>query len=147
MSKRGGAVNKLVPDRHPAPSACTSAFFCSRGKRFAPGRPLTHSRADRELGHFPGGHPDVRAGARAGLVEPDRAASELGIFSKRTIDFDIAASQAIAAAGRLVQREAYVLAYIDGFWIIAWVLAAAPLLVLLLRRPPPNPMTAPRIDR
>jgi DHA2 family multidrug resistance protein len=39
-----------------------------------------------------------------------------------------------------------VLAYIDGFWIVAWVLAAAPLLVLLLRRPPPNPMTPPRID-
>ncbi len=38
------------------------------------------------------------------------------------------------------------LAYIDGFWIIAWVLAAGLLLVLLLRPPPPNPMTVPRID-
>jgi DHA2 family multidrug resistance protein len=67
------------------------------------------------------------------------------VFSERANNLGIATSQGIAAAGRLVQREAYVLAYIDGFWLIAWVLVAAPLLVLLLRRPPPNPMTPPRI--
>ena len=68
------------------------------------------------------------------------------VFSERANNLGIATSQGIAAAGRLVQREAYVLAYIDGFWLIAWVLVAAPLLVLILRRPPPNPMTPPRID-
>ncbi|HEY2111484.1 MAG TPA: MFS transporter [Dongiaceae bacterium] len=68
------------------------------------------------------------------------------VFSERANNLGLETSQGIAAAGRFVQREAYVLAYIDGFWIVAWVLALAPLLVLLLRRPPPNPMTPPRID-
>jgi MFS transporter, DHA2 family, multidrug resistance protein len=68
------------------------------------------------------------------------------IFGQRANNLGLETSQGIAAAGRLVQREAFVLAYIDGFWIVAWVLALAPLLVLLLRRPPPNPMTPPRID-
>ena len=43
-------------------------------------------------------------------------------------------------------REAYVLAYIDGFWLIAWVLTAGIALMLFLRRPPPNPLTPPRND-
>jgi DHA2 family multidrug resistance protein len=68
------------------------------------------------------------------------------VFSVRANNLGLETSQGIAAAGRFVQREAYVLAYIDGFWIVAWVLALAPLLVLLLRRPPPNPMTPPCID-
>jgi DHA2 family multidrug resistance protein len=68
------------------------------------------------------------------------------VFSQRANNLGLETSQGIAAAGRFVQREAYVLAYIDGFWIVAWVLALASLLVLLLRRPPPNPMTPPRID-
>jgi MFS transporter, DHA2 family, multidrug resistance protein len=77
----------------------------------------------------------------------DRIVTALSdVFSGRTGDLGIAGSQGVAAAGRLIQREAYVLAYIDGFWIIAWVLVAAPLLVLLLHPPPPNPMTPPRID-
>ena len=68
------------------------------------------------------------------------------IFGERANNIGLETSQGIAAAGRFIQREAYVLAYIDGFWIVAWVLALAPLLVLLLRRPPPNQMTPPRID-
>jgi MFS transporter, DHA2 family, multidrug resistance protein len=68
------------------------------------------------------------------------------IFSERANNMGLETSQGIAAAGRFVQREAFVLAYIDGFWIVAWVLAAAPLLILLLRRPPPNPLTPPRIE-
>jgi DHA2 family multidrug resistance protein len=55
-------------------------------------------------------------------------------------------SQGLATIANLVQRESYVLAYIDGFWIVAWVLTAGLLLVLLLRPPPPNPLTPPRID-
>jgi DHA2 family multidrug resistance protein len=66
-------------------------------------------------------------------------------FSERPTGLGDVTGQGIGTIGRLVQREAYVLAYIDGFWIIAWVLAAALLLVLLLRRPPPNPLTPPRI--
>lgn len=68
------------------------------------------------------------------------------IFAERANNMGLETSQGFAAAGRFVQREAFVLAYIDGFWIVAWVLAAAPLLILLLRRPPPNHMTPPRID-
>lgn len=68
------------------------------------------------------------------------------IYGQRANNLGLETSQGIAAAGRFVQREAYVLACIDGFWIVAWVLALAPLLVLLLRRPPPNPMTPPRIE-
>jgi DHA2 family multidrug resistance protein len=68
------------------------------------------------------------------------------IFSQRANNMGLETSQGFAAAGRFIQREAYVLAYIDGFWIVAWVLALAPLLVLLLRRPPPNHMTPPRIE-
>ena len=42
-----------------------------------------------------------------------------------------------------LNREAYVLAYIDSFWVIAWVLAASLLFIFLLRPPPPNPLTPP----
>jgi MFS transporter, DHA2 family, multidrug resistance protein len=66
-------------------------------------------------------------------------------FSDRPIGLGDATAQGIGTIGRLVQRESYVLAYIDGFWIVAWVLAAALLLLLMLRTPPPNPLTPPRI--
>jgi DHA2 family multidrug resistance protein len=54
--------------------------------------------------------------------------------------------QGFATVSNLIRREAYVLAYIDGFWIIAWVMAAGIALLLLLRPPPPNPVTPPRSD-
>ena len=66
-------------------------------------------------------------------------------FTDRATGLGDVTGQGIGTIGRLVQREAYVLAYIDGFWIVAWVLAAALLLLLLLRPPPPNPLTPPRI--
>ena len=81
----------------------------------------------------------------SGVVERIVAALA-DIFGQHANNLGRETSQGFAAAGRFVQRESFVLAYIDGFWIVAWVLAAAPLLVLLLRRPPPNPMTPPRID-
>jgi DHA2 family multidrug resistance protein len=68
-----------------------------------------------------------------------------GIFDSRPTGASNSTAQGLRALANVVQREAYVLAYIDGFWVIAWTLAAAPLLVLLLRRPPPNPLTPPRI--
>ena len=45
----------------------------------------------------------------------------------------------------IVRREAYVLAYIDAFWLIAWVSLFGILLVLLLRPPPPNPLIPSRV--
>jgi DHA2 family multidrug resistance protein len=68
------------------------------------------------------------------------------IFTARPTTIGIPQGQGTALAGNLIQRESYVLAYIDGFWVVAWVLAAALLLILLLRPPPPNPLTPPRIE-
>jgi MFS transporter, DHA2 family, multidrug resistance protein len=48
--------------------------------------------------------------------------------------------------GGFIRREAYVLVYIDGFWLIAWVLTAGIVLMVFLRRPPPSPLTPPRSD-
>lgn len=55
------------------------------------------------------------------------------------------AAQALAVLDELVRREAYVLAYIDAFWIVAWILTIGLLLVLFLRPPPPNHLTPPRL--
>jgi DHA2 family multidrug resistance protein len=66
-------------------------------------------------------------------------------FSNRPTGLGDATSQALGTIGGLVQREAYVLAYIDGFSIVAWVVATTLLLILLLRPPPPNPLTPPRV--
>jgi DHA2 family multidrug resistance protein len=54
--------------------------------------------------------------------------------------------QGFATVGSLIRREAYVLAYIDALWIIAWVMPAGIVLLLLLRPPPPNPLTPLRSD-
>ena len=54
-------------------------------------------------------------------------------------------AQAMVQLGNLVRREAYVLAYIDAFWIVAWVLALSLLLLLFLTPPPPNHLTRPFI--
>jgi MFS transporter, DHA2 family, multidrug resistance protein len=55
------------------------------------------------------------------------------------------AAQGLTVLAAHVQREAYVLSYIDSFWLIAWVSLAGTLLILFLRRSPPNPLTPPRI--
>jgi DHA2 family multidrug resistance protein len=54
------------------------------------------------------------------------------------------AAQGTAVLASIVRREAYVLAYIDAFWLIAWVSVLGILLVLLLRPPPPNPLIPSR---
>jgi len=69
-----------------------------------------------------------------------------GPFGARETGAGIPASQGLDVLASLVQHEAYVLSYIDAFWLIAWVSLAGMLLILLLRRPPPNPLTPPRID-
>jgi DHA2 family multidrug resistance protein len=67
-------------------------------------------------------------------------------FSDRPVGLGDATSQALFTIGARVQRESFVLAYIDAFWVIAWVLAGAILVLLLLDPPPPNPLTPPRIS-
>ena len=66
-------------------------------------------------------------------------------FDNRPTGLGEAAAQGLGVLASLVRREAYVLAYIDAFWLVAWVSLLGILLVLLLRQPPPNPMTPPRV--
>jgi DHA2 family multidrug resistance protein len=82
----------------------------------------------------------------SGSSAAEGAAAQLaGPFSSRSTGFGDPTAQGLDVLARLVQREAYVLAYIDAFWLIALVSLAGILLILLLRRPPPNPLTPPRI--
>jgi DHA2 family multidrug resistance protein len=75
-------------------------------------------------------------GAAAQLANP---------FSDRAVGAGNPTEQGLGLLASLVQRESYVLAYIDAFWLIAWVSLAGILLVLFLRPPPPNPLTPPLI--
>lgn len=71
----------------------------------------------------------------------ERAVTQFsGPFVDRAVGSGDATGQSLGTIARLVQREAYVLAYIDAFWLIAWVLVGALLLLLLLKPPPPNPL-------
>jgi DHA2 family multidrug resistance protein len=84
----------------------------------------------------------------SGAPGTEGAASQFaGAFANRQIGAGNPAAQGLGRLAGLVQREAYVLAYIDAFWLIAWVSLAGMLLILLLQRAPPNPLTPPRIDR
>jgi DHA2 family multidrug resistance protein len=81
----------------------------------------------------------------AGSPAAEQATAQLaGPFGVRPTGLGDAARQGAGVLANLVRREAYVLAYIDAFWLIAWVAVAGILLVLFLRRPPPNPLTPPR---
>ena len=52
-----------------------------------------------------------------------------------------APARALGTLSALVQREANVLAYIDGFWLCFWLAMAALLSVALITRAPPGPFT------
>jgi DHA2 family multidrug resistance protein len=53
----------------------------------------------------------------------------------------IAPARALGTLAALVQREANVLAYIDGFWLCFWLAIVALLLVSLMTRAPKGPFT------
>jgi DHA2 family multidrug resistance protein len=81
----------------------------------------------------------------AGSDAMDRAVDQASApFSDRPFGVEDTTAAALEAIGNVVRREAYVLAYIDSFWVIAWVLAASLLLIFLLRPPPLNALTPPR---
>jgi len=81
----------------------------------------------------------------AGSDTIDRAVGQASApFADRPIGVEDTTAAALEGIGTIVRREAYVLAYIDSFWVIAWVLAASLLFIFLLRPPPPNPLTPPR---
>jgi DHA2 family multidrug resistance protein len=77
----------------------------------------------------------------AGLPATEQMTTQLaGPFGNRATGIGDPAAQAAAMLADFVGREAYVLAYIDAFWLIAWVSLLGILLILLLRPPPPNPL-------
>ncbi|MBV9377347.1 MAG: hypothetical protein JO320_20225 [Alphaproteobacteria bacterium] len=82
-----------------------------------------------------------------GLPATEQAAAQLsGPFGSRATGIGDPAAQGTAVLASIVRREAYVLAYIDAFWLIARVSLVDILLVLLLRPPPPNPLIpSPRV--
>jgi DHA2 family multidrug resistance protein len=53
----------------------------------------------------------------------------------------IAPARAVGSLSAIVQREANVLAYIDGFWLTFWLAIAALGFVTLITRAPPGPFT------
>jgi DHA2 family multidrug resistance protein len=67
-------------------------------------------------------------------------------FASRPTGLGNADLQGAGVLANLIRREAYVLGYIDAFWLIAWVSFGGIVLVLALRSPPPNPLTPPRLD-
>jgi len=80
-----------------------------------------------------------------GLPATEQATTQLaGPFGSRATGIGEPAAQGTAVLASIVRREAYVLAYIDAFWLIAWVSLLGILLVLLLRPPPPNPLIPSR---
>ena len=80
-----------------------------------------------------------------GLPATEQATAQLaGPFGSRATGIGDPAAQGTAVLAGIVRREAYVLAYIDAFWLIAWVSLLGILLVLLLRPPPPNPLIPSR---
>ncbi|MGH6707882.1 MAG: MFS transporter, partial [Bradyrhizobium sp.] len=52
-----------------------------------------------------------------------------------------APARAVGTLAALVQREAYTLAYIDGFWLCFWLAMAALGVTALITRAPPGPLT------
>jgi DHA2 family multidrug resistance protein len=50
-----------------------------------------------------------------------------------------APARALGTLSALVQREANVLAYIDGFWLCFWLAMAGLMVVSLITRAPPGP--------
>jgi MFS transporter, DHA2 family, multidrug resistance protein len=52
-----------------------------------------------------------------------------------------APARALETLASLVQREANVLAYIDGFWLCFWLAMLAMIVVALMTRAPPGPFT------
>ena len=75
----------------------------------------------------------------AGLPATEQMTMQLaGPFGSRATGLGDSAAQAASVLADFVSREAYVLAYIDAFWLIAWVSLLGILLILLLRPPPSN---------
>jgi DHA2 family multidrug resistance protein len=81
---------------------------------------------------------------RQGMEQTDRALAALsGNFAALSNGLGEATARGVGTLSTLLRRQANVLAFIDGFWIVAYVLAGGMLLVAFMRPPPPNPFTPP----
>ncbi len=80
-----------------------------------------------------------------GFSADQRTALLSDVLGSRAGGADNSTGEAMLTLGNLVRREAYVLAYIDAFWLIAWVVTAGLLLLIFLEPPPPNHLTPPRL--
>jgi DHA2 family multidrug resistance protein len=81
----------------------------------------------------------------SGLPATEQATAQFaGPFGSRATGIGEPAAQGTALLAGIVRREAYVLAYMDAFWLTAWISLLGILLVLLLRPPPPNPLIPSR---
>jgi DHA2 family multidrug resistance protein len=81
---------------------------------------------------------------KSGAFKTVGAATQLSApFDSHHVGGGNPTAQGLRVLAGLVQREAYVLAYIDAFWLIAWVSLLGILALLVLRTPPPNPLTPP----
>jgi DHA2 family multidrug resistance protein len=58
----------------------------------------------------------------------------------------LAPEQALSTLAKLVQREANVLAYIDGFWLAFAAAVLALLLLALIGPPPPGPLAPTSVN-
>jgi DHA2 family multidrug resistance protein len=76
-----------------------------------------------------------------GSAASEQMTTQLAVpFGSRATGMGDPALQGAGVLATFVRREAYVLSYIDAFWLIAWVSLAGVVLILLLRPPPPNPL-------
>jgi DHA2 family multidrug resistance protein len=81
----------------------------------------------------------------SGLASTEQTTAQLASpFGNRATGIGDPAAQGAGVLANFVRREAYVLSYIDAFWLTAWVSLLGILLILLLRPPPPNPMIPSR---
>lgn len=135
------AVSNIVPAQAAA-IATTIQIARLMGAEIGNGLIQTFVRTrEQTYSNLIGQHVQSGSSAVAGI-----ATQLAGPFGIRPTGVGNPTAQGLGLLGRLIQREAYVLAYIDAFWLIAWVSLAGMLLILLLRPPPPNPLTPPRID-
>jgi DHA2 family multidrug resistance protein len=80
-----------------------------------------------------------------GVLTELRTALLSDVFGGRAGEVGDPEGAALLALSNVLRREAFVLAYVDAFWFVTWVLTASLVLVLFLRPPPPNPLTPPRL--
>ncbi len=67
-----------------------------------------------------------------------------GVEAGQPIVVQRAASSGVSGIASVITREATVLSYVDGFYLVFWVGIVALLLAATLKRAPVNPLTPPR---